>query len=384
MSHLEIPLTLPDLSETERELVAAVLRSGRLERGPMAEELESAVAARAGVKHGVCVSSCGAGLFVLLRALGIGPGDEVVCSPLAAASVQDAVLAAGATAVFVDIEPVGLLMDPMLVERACGPRTKAILVSATLGNAAHFDGFAKLAARLEIPLLEDGREALGATLKGRRVGSFGRAAVFSLSEGQVATAGGGGVIVTDDDRLASVCLELRDREAHLCARSGETDAPQDPPAGPVTRVAAFGLGMGELEAAVGLGQVRRLSELLARRVAIADRYVQRLLGSQDLVLPNVHPDSTVTWASFVVRLDPAYTAEERDRIVRGMRNHEVRAAPGLRCRAAAAGGRCPIAESVAQRSIALPMHSWLSEREVDLVAQTLSLMISRENLARRG
>ncbi len=388
MSETEIPLSRPDLGPLEEELVLQVLRSGRLSIGPMQERFERMVAARVGCQHAVAVSSGTTGLICVLKALGIGPGDEVITTPLSFIASANSIVLVGATPVFVDIEPKSLNMDPGLVERAIGPRTKAIMAVETFGNPTHMDMYARIAAKHEIPMIEDCCEALGSSHKGREAGSFGRAGVFGFYPNKQITTGEGGMIVTDDARLAELCRSLRNQGR------GSADAPSaKKDAGTWLKHERLGYNfrLSEVNAALGVAQMTRLDEILSRRTKVADSYLRRLAGMASLVLPTVDRETVMSWFVFVPRLAAGYTREERDRIIRGMRNHEVGAAdyfpcihlqPVYREMYGYEEGAFPVAESVSQRTIALPFYGDLSERDVDIVAQTLELMLSRENLTR--
>ena len=387
MSDTEIPLSRPDVGRLEESLVLEVLRSGRLSIGPMQERFEELVARRVGCRHAVAVSSGTAGLVCALTALGIGPGDEVVTTPLSFIASANSIRLVGATPVFVDIEPKSLNMDPALVERAIGPRTRAILAVETFGNPTHMDAYARLAAKHEIPMIEDCCEALGAMHRGRAAGSFGRAGVFGFYPNKQITTGEGGMIVTDDERLAEVCRSLRNQGR------GSANAPNaERDAGAWLRHERLGnnFRLSEINAALGVAQMTRLDELLERRTTVADAYLRRLGGVPRLVLPTVDRDTEMSWFVFVPRLEAGYTREERDRVIRGMRNHEVGAADYFPCihlqpaygEYGLGEGSFPVAESVSSRTIALPFYGSLTEREVDLVSQTLELMLSRETLTR--
>ncbi|MFA6046058.1 MAG: DegT/DnrJ/EryC1/StrS family aminotransferase, partial [Phycisphaerales bacterium] len=151
----EIPLSRPDITELEEQMVLKTLRSGRLSIGPMVGQFEQLVAARAGCRHGVAVNSGTSGLHLALQALGIGPGDEVITTPFSFIASANCILFVGATPKFVDVCPSTLNMDPTKIEAAIGPRTKAILAVETFGNPAYMDQYASIAARHELPLIED-------------------------------------------------------------------------------------------------------------------------------------------------------------------------------------------------------------------------------------
>ena len=385
----EIGLSGPDISELEERLVLTTLRSGRLSIGPMLETFEALVAERAGCEHAIGVSSGTAGLHLALLALGIGPGDEVITTPFSFVASANVISYVGATPVFVDLCPRCLNMDPKGVEAAVGPRTKAILAVEALGNPTYMDEYAKIAARHEIPLIEDCCEALGTVHKGRRCGSFGRVGVFGFYPNKQITTGEGGMIVTDDARLADLCRSLRNQGRAISPGVGSGMGE----VGSWLRHERLGYNyrLSEISAALGIAQMRRLDELIEKRAQVANRYMQRLLGTDQIVLPTVDEQTAMSWFVFVVRLAAGYTREERDSIIRGLRNHEVGAAdyfpcihlqPFYRETFGFGKGDFPIAESVAARTIALPFHNHLSDREIDLVCQTLDLMITRQNLSR--
>ncbi|MBX3360525.1 MAG: DegT/DnrJ/EryC1/StrS family aminotransferase [Phycisphaeraceae bacterium] len=389
MSDQEIPLSRPDITELEEQLVLSVLRSERLSIGPMLEQFESLVAETCGTQFAVGVSSGTTGLHLVLQALGVKPGDEVITTPFSFIASANCILYVGATPVFVDIDPRSLNMDPALVERAITPRTRAILAVETFGNPSMMDQYASIAARHEIPLIEDCCEALGCSLRGRPAGSFGRVGVFGFYPNKQITTGEGGMIVTDDERLADLCRSLRNQGRP----TGRADGAVHGSAGSWLRHQRLGYNarMSEIQAALGVAQMKRFGEIVRQRNRVADLYMRRLAGNPELIMPTIDPDVAMSWFVFVVRLSAGYTMEERDRLIRSMRNHDVGAAdyfpcihlqPFYRERFGFQPGAFPIAESVSQRTIALPFHNRLTEREIDLVAQTLELMLTREGLQR--
>lgn len=389
----EIPLSKPDITQLEIDMVVRTLSSGRLSIGPMVEQFETAVAARAGCRYGVAVSSGTVGLHAVLLALGIGPGDEVVTTPFSFIASANCILMAGASPKFVDICPRTLNMDPMRLEAAISPRTRAIIAVETFGNPAYMDAYATIAAKHEIPMIEDCCEALGTSLKGRPAGHFGRAGVFGFYPNKQITTGEGGMIVTDDHRLAEICRSLRNQGRPIgnaaSTHSGGT------PTGSWLRHERLGYNwrLPEINAALGVAQMRRLDEILEKRHRVAEQYVRRLAGHPHLVLPTIDHEAVMSWFVFVVRLAPSYTGEERDRIIAGLRRQEIGCAdyfpcihlqPFYRERFGFAPGMFPIAESVSQRTIALPFHNDLSPEEIDHVCQALDVMIRQENLATRA
>lgn len=396
----EIPLSRPDITEAEIELVVQTLRSGRLSIGPRLEQFEELVAARADRLYGIGVSSGTSGLHLALEALNIGPGDEVITTPFSFIASSNVILYVGAKPVFVDICPKSLNMDPALLEAAITPRTRAIIAVETFGNPRHMEEYEAIAKRHEIPLIEDCCEALGAADRGRPAGSFGRIGVFAFYPNKQITTGEGGCIVTSDKRLANLCRSLRNQ--------GRFVADGPPQLGPAAGLGGVGSGapigswlmherlgynyrMPEMAAALGVAQMRRLDEIIEMRQRVAASYIRRLMGNPHIVLPTIDPETAMSWFVFVVRLASGFSREERDRIIQGLRRHEIGAndyfpcihlQPFYRADFGFKPGMFPIAESVSQRTIALPFHNRLTEREIGIVCETLEHMIERENLKR--
>jgi perosamine synthetase len=403
MSH-EIPLSKPDITQLEIDAVVQTMMSDRLSIGPVQEQFEHLVAARTERDHAIACSSGTAGLHMALLALGIGPGDEVITTPFSFIASSNAILYVGAKPVFVDICPRSLNMDPDRIEAAITPRTKAILAVETFGNPEYMDVYEQIAARHEMPMIEDCCEALGCTLKGRPCGSFGRVGVFGFYPNKQITTGEGGMIVTSDRRLADMCRSLRSQGRPVPgglvsgpsspASVGGLDAP--PPtlstgSWLLHERLGYNYRLSEIHAAIGVGQMKRLDEIIAKRQAVARMYMNKLMDSPDLMLPTIRSDATMSWFVFVLRLATSYTREERDRIIAGLRRHEVGAAdyfpcihlqPFYRQMFGYKPGDFPIAESVSQRTIAVPFYNSMTQRDVDFVSQTLGLMLSRENLSR--
>lgn len=384
-----IPMSRPDISELEISLVTEVLRSGRLSIGPMLEEFESLVARAAGTRHAVGVSSGTAGLFMCLKALGIGEGDEVITTPLSFVASATPIVMCGATPVFVDVSPKTMNMDPALLERAITDKTRAIMAVEAFGNPAHMETYARIAREHEIPLIEDCCEALGTVHQGRRCGSFGRAGVFGFYPNKQITTGEGGMIVTDDPRFAAMCRSLRN-QGRGEPPEGLSDTQKLGSWLSHERI-GYNFRMSEVNAAIGVGQMRRLDQLIEQRQGVAAMYMEALAGHPGLVLPTIEPKSVMSWFVFVVRLTTGYTQEERDRVIQGMRIHDIGAAdyfpcihlqPSFRNMFGYEEGAFPIAESVSHRTIALPFYGSMTRGDVEVIVQTLDLMLSREQLSR--
>lgn len=390
-----IPLSHPDITDAEINAVVDTLRSGRLSIGPRQSRFEELVADRTRRRHAVAVNSGTSALHLVLLALGIGPGDEVITTPFSFIASANCILYVGAKPVFVDIDPRSLNMDPDKVEQAITPRTKAIIGVEVFGNPVHMDRLAQIAQAHEIPLVEDCCEGLGGVYRGRALGSFGRVGVFGFYPNKQVTTGEGGMIVTDDDRLADLCRSMRNQGR------GDMGAPANS-AGLDNRGGSwlaherlgYNYRLSEINCALGIAQMERLDTMLEARRRVAAAYIRRLMDFNDLILPTVEAElsAAMSWFVFVVRLNDTYTHVERDRIITGLRRHDIGAAnyfpcihlqPFYRSRFGFAPGAFPIAESVSHRTIALPFYNTLEETQIELVCLTLKVMLDREQLLKR-
>jgi perosamine synthetase len=387
----EIPLSQPDITEADIEAVTDVLRSGRLSIGPRQDLFEQLVANRAARRHGIAVSSGTAGLHLLLTALGIGPGDEVITTPFSFIASANCILMVGATPRFVDICPKSLNMDPSALDRAVTENTKAIIAVEVFGNPKHMDRIEQIARKHDVPLIEDACEALGGKWGIRSVGSFGRASVFGFYPNKQVTTGEGGMIVCDDDALADVCRSMRN-QGRATTRDSE-NAKTSNKAGSWLGHERLGYNyrLSEIACALGVAQMERLDDILEARRQVVGMYMRHLMDWDDLILPTVQPghEEDWSWFVFVVRLADIYGQTERDRIIDGLRRHEVGASnyfppihlqPFYQRRFGFQKGDFPIAESIAARTIALPFFNHMTEKQVEVVCETLRVMLQRERL----
>jgi perosamine synthetase len=361
-----IPLASPSIGARERELVEQVLGSGVLALGPFATAFESSLAELAGRRFGVACNSGTAGLHMIVRALGIGDGDEVITTPFSFVASANCLLYERAVPRFVDIEDDRLGMDPDLTARAAGPATKGLLPVQVFGRACRIDDLASIAEGLGVPLIEDACEGLGSSVGGRPLGSYGIASAFAFYPNKQITTGEGGAVVTDDASLAANLRSLRNQ--------GRDED------GTWLRHVQLGYNyrLDELSAAIGVAQLERRSELAAGRARVVDAYA-RALGDRDWVrLPAAADDETVDWFVYVVRLDPRV---DRNRVMEQIGAAGVASRPyfsplhlqpfyqkafGLRA------GDFPVTERVAASTLALPFSPTLSDDDVAYVAEVLT------------
>lgn len=364
----EISLSAPDITQAEIDAVVAVLRSDRLSLGPRLGEFEQMFRQRFGVKHAVCCSSGTSGLHVCWRALGIGPGDEVITTPFSFVASANSILFDGARPVFVDVDPQTWQIDVNRIEAAITPRTKALLPVDIFGNLPDWDALLPLARRHRLRVLEDSCEAIGATYKGRPAGTLGEAGVFAFYPNKQITTGEGGMIVTNDDHIAfmvrSLCNQGRDPDAGWLAHAR----------------LGFNYRMTDFQAALGTVQMRRLDEILAQRTRVARMYIDRLADERRLSIMHVAPHVKISWFVFVVRLSDEYTMAQRDAILAKLRQQgigcnnyftPIHLQPFYAERFGHRRGDFPITEALAERTIALPFHNHLTEADADHVVRTL-------------
>jgi perosamine synthetase len=362
-------MSAPDIDESDVREVVDVLRTGRLGLGPRAEEFERLMADYVGARHGIAVSSGTAGLHLIVRSLGLGPGDEVLVPSFTFVASVNAILYERATPVFVDVEPESFTLSIEDAKEKIGPRTRAVMVVDTFGHPADWESLETLGRRHDLKLIDDSCEALGAEYRGARLGALGDAAVFAFYPNKQMTTGEGGMVVTDDDRLAAQVRSLRNHGR------GEMGAWLQ------HEQLGFNYRMDELSAALGLSQLRRLDSFLQRRQYVAERYLERLKGVAGIRRPVVKPDVKMSWFVFVITLDEGM---ERDAIMEQMQSRGVpvrgyfapiHQQPYVR-EQHLGEVRLPVTESVARRTIALPFHNHLSEDQIDRVVDTLGEAIA--------
>ena len=378
-----IPLSAPDITEAEIAAVVAVLRTPHLSFGPELTGFESALATYHSVPHAVAVSSGTAGLQMALITLDIGVGDEVIIPSFTFIAVANAVVLAGATPVFADVDPMSLNLTPATVARVLTSRTRCILAVHTFGIPADMIGLRAVASDHNLALIEDGSEAIGAELHGR-IGSFGDLAVFGFYPNKQITTGEGGAVLAQTEAHADRLRALRNQGRSPSTPINITHRP------PETRGArtwrdwlhapeiGFNYRLSDLACALGRVQLSRIDEILSLRRAAAERYHSLLSGIQSLELPPLSlPDCAISWFVYVVRL-PEWV--NRARIQGFLAERGISTAtyftpihqqPAWRDLVADAAN-LPITESIGSRTLALPFFSRIRPDQQQRVAWALS------------
>ena len=364
-----LPYGRHSVEEADVAAVVASLRSGWLTTGPPIALFEEAVANRVGAARAVALSSGTAALHSAMFAVGIGPGDEVIAPPLTFAASTNAVLYLGGVPVFADVRADTLNLDPAEVERRLTPRTKAVVVVDYAGQPGDLDALRDLTSRRGVALVEDAAHALGARYRGRPLGALADLTTWSFHPVKHVTTGEGGMVTTDDPRLAERCRRFRN---HGIA----TDAAQREAAGDWFYEMVdlgFNYRLTDLQAALGLAQLARLDVFLARREAIAARYHAAFDELPGLALPAVAPDVRHAYHLFPVLLGLERLAADRRTVFKALRAegigvnvhyipvywHPYYRALGYE------KGLCPRAEAAYERLLSLPMFPAMHDRDVD-------------------
>ena len=282
-----IPISAVLLGDDEETLVLRVLRSGRLTQGPMVEQLESEFARAHGVPHAIAVNNGTTALVAAMQAIGIQPGDEVITSPFSFVATLNAILEAGGTARFADVDE-NFCVDPVAVEALVTTRTRAILPVHLYGLPADMAGLAAVAQRDGLAIIEDAAQAHGARIGQRRVGSFG-IGCFSFYATKNVTAGEGGMVTTGDARLADRLRLLRNQGMRARYQY---------------ELIGHNYRMSELSAAVAIPQARRLDEITAARQRNARALSAGLAGVPGLVVPSAPEPRSHVYHQYTIRVTP--------------------------------------------------------------------------------
>jgi perosamine synthetase len=368
MTPMRIPLSAPDITETEIEAVVQVLRTPQLSLGPRLEAFERVTADYVGANHAVAVNSGTSGLHLCIRCLGICEGDEVIVPSFTFIAAANVIRMERATPVFVDIDPVTLNLDPQKVEAAITPRTRAILVVHTFGRPADMTALLAIATRHRLHVVEDACEALGAEYGGQKIGAIGDAGVFAFYPNKQITTGEGGMIVTNDASLAELARALRNQ-----GRANPDEWLEH-------SLVGYNYRLSEMQCALGLEQLHRIEGILACRAEVAAMYDQRLRGNPDLIVPELQiPEGRISWFVYVVRLSDRFHRYHRDAIVASLREHGIgcgRYFAPIHLQPAYQDLPTPkdpltVTEQVGARSIALPFFNRISSGEMGEVCGKL-------------
>ncbi|MEE9197947.1 MAG: UDP-4-amino-4,6-dideoxy-N-acetyl-beta-L-altrosamine transaminase [bacterium] len=372
---IQLPYGRQWIDEEDIEAVAQVLRSDWITTGPQVPVFERAVAGFVGAREGVAVSSGTAALHAAIHALGIQEGDEVIIPTMTFASSANAVVFEGGRPVFADVDPDTLLLAPDEVERRISPRTRAVMAVHYAGQPCDYDALRRICQRHDLPLVADACHALGATYRGKRVGTLADLTAFSFHPVKHITTGEGGMIVTDDSDAATRMRAFRN---HGISTEARERAQQGAWFYEMVDL-GYNYRLTDFQCALGMSQLSKLPDWLARRRALAAKY-DRALADLDGVTPlAVREDVDHAYHLYVVRLEEV-SQEQRDKVFRTMRARgigvnvhyiPVHLHPFYREQFGTRPGQLPVAEEAYNKILTLPLFPQMSEADVDAVATSL-------------
>lgn len=413
---MKIPLSNPDITEKERNCVLEVLSTPNLSLGPKLEEFEKKFADYIGCKYAVAVNSGTSGLHLCVRALDIKDEDIVITSPFSFVASANCILFERANPVFADIDEKTLNIDMNQLEekirelRDGDKNLKAVLPVHMFGRPCEMDEIMELASKNNLRVIEDACEAVGAVyltensqlLSGislaysksqklspskddqssksrkdrriwKKVGNFGNCGVFAFYPNKQMTTGEGGMIVTNDENIYKLCRSMRNQ-----GRSDDGAWLQHERLG-------FNYRVSDINCALGIVQLERIDEILAKRERVARYYIERLKDVEELILPHFEENKKISWFVYVVRLQNKYSREDRDRILEELKENGIGCSnyfspihlqPFYREMFGYKKGDFPITEKVSERTIALPFFNNLTEEQIDYVCENLMKIIS--------
>ena len=373
--------------EEEKAAVLEVLSASAPSCGPKVREFEEAFAAYCNTAYGLAVTSATTGLTLALIAAGVGPGDEVITTPVSWISTANAAAALGAKVVFADVDSFTLNLDPKSVASKITNQTKVILPVHLYGQCCDMDALNELAKPRGIVVVEDAAHASGAEYKGRKAGALGDIGVFSFHQQKnMVTLGEGGMVTTSSKALYERMLSHRS----LCCRTYDPKGkylPIDESIQPMGKRywyldfddIGFNYRMTDIQAAVGLVQLKKLDSLNARRLEIANKYTQGLQGISGLRLPFVSPDVKHVFHVYTVMVEPGFSMNKEDfmwalytqkqikvwshyvpihlsTVYRNRGHHE---------------GECPVSEKMYQRYVSIPIHPRMTEASIQYVIESI-------------
>ena len=369
-----IPVARPSIGVEEEQAVVAALRSGWVSQGPKVAEFERQFAAYVGARNAIAVTSCTTALHLALIAAGVRPGDEVICPSLSFIATANAIVYAGAIPVFADVDATTYNIDPTSIERAITPRTRAILLVHQVGLPAALNEIRTIAHEHGLVVVEDAACAVGAEYHGERIGRPHAAiACFSFHPRKVLTTGEGGMLTTSDDDLAARMRRMRQHGMSVSdlARHGATKLTAES-----YDEVGYNYRMTDIQAALGMVQLRRLGDLLAKRRRLAGRYTERLAKISWLVPPCEPLGLSHTYQSYMMRLT-SDARVARDELMQTLLDRGVSTRRGIMAIHREAPYRgdwdklLPVTNLLTDSTIILPLHHEMTEDDHDYVLDTI-------------
>lgn len=420
MISIKIPLSKPDITESEKEKVFQVLNTPNLSLGPKLKEFEKKFAKYIGSEYAVAVNSGTSGLHLCIRALGIKDGDKVLTSPFSFIASANCILFERARPIFIDIDEKSMNIDvnrlSETIKNSKGKKIKAILPVHVFGRPCDMNEIMKLAEKYELKIIEDACEAIGAenlfiysnlnpqyeklqgknfkqldnsqNTKGaiknekikkdnyiktwRKVGALGDCGVFAFYPNKQMTTGEGGMIVTDNEKIYKLCRSMRNQ-----GRSENEIWLQHERLG-------YNYRISDINCALGIAQLKRIDKILFKREKVVKLYKERLKDIEELIIPHFEEDKKISWFVYVVRLNDKYSQEDRDVILKKLKQKGIGCSnyfspihlqPFYKEMFGYNKGDFATTEKISERTIALPFYNDLKEEQIDYVCESLKKII---------
>lgn len=361
-----ISLSSPFIEDDDINAVIEVLKTSKLSLGPKLNEFEEKFAKFIGTKYAVALNSGTSALHLAVKALEIGPGDEVIVTPFSFVASSNCVLFEGATPVFVDIEPETFNIDPEKIEEKITNKTKAIISVDIFGRPSNKEAIIAIAKKYKLKIIEDAAEAIGSSYKGNKVGTFSDCAIFAFYPNKQMTTGEGGMLVTNNKNIYDLCLSFRNQgrgvggEWHEYLRLG------------------YNYRISDIQCALGISQLKKIDRILKKRELVAKEYSDRLKHIKGIKLPFVSNDELkVSWFVYVIQsesLDRDFFMKEL--VKRGVECSQyfqpIHLMKIYKENFGFKFGDFPVCEAVSKTTIALPFYTGMMTEEIDYVCKQIA------------
>lgn len=377
MEKRSIAISLPLTGDEEWQATREPLLSGWLTQGPKVAAFEQAFASRHGVAHALATTSCTTGLHLILSAMGIGPGDEVIVPAFTWVATANVVLYCGATPVFADVDRRTNNIDPADAARRITPRTKAVIAVHLFGLCADMDALRAVIPE-QVPIIEDAACAAGGSYKGRSAGSIGLASAFSFHPRKSITTGEGGMVTTNDPGLAEIANMLRNHGASI-SEEQRHKGPR-PYLLPEFNLLGYNYRMTDLQGAVGLVQLGKLDRFISERAQWAEFYSSELGDIEWLTTPMKPFDGLHAWQAYVVYIDPDKAPMPRNEMMERLQQAGISTRPGTHAvhmlgyfaeRYGLQPGDYPAARDCNDNTMAIPLHNRMTAEDYAYVVAAM-------------
>ena len=365
-----IPLARPHIDNNDIKQVVEVMKSGMLSLGPKVLEFEEKFAKLLGVKYAVAVNSGTSGLHLCIRALGIKDGDEVITSPFSFIASANCALFEGAKPVFVDVEEDTFNMDVSQIEKKITGKTKAIIPVHIFGQACDMETIMQIAKKHKLNVIEDACESIEAKRNNKKVGTFGDAAVFAFYPNKQMTTGEGGMIVTNDEKIAKLCRSMRNQGRGESMQWLTHDR------------LGYNYRLSDLQAALGVSQLDKLPFLLSERKRVAELYLSGLTTIPEVKLPRISPGNIHTWFVFPIQVP----INKRDKLIEYLKKNKIQSKayfdPSIHLQEfykkefGYKEGDFPVAEKLSKKTLILPLYPGLSGDDVFFICKVINAFFS--------